>query len=157
MHELVISPESFDSSGAQALLFAAIDELERRYGQIDDDAHLSNDELSSPRGLFLVARHQGHLAGGVGLRSIIEPNQQIGEIKRLWVRPDLRRCGVAAALMSDIEDRARLMGYRQLYLETGPAQPEAIAFYPKIGWTPTDRFPEGAFTHHGATRFTKLL
>jgi hypothetical protein len=49
------------------------------------------------------------------------------------------------------------MGYAQLYLETGPAQPEAVAFYPKHGWTPVEFFPEGAYTHESAYRFTKVL
>ena len=66
-----------------------------------------------------MARWDAHLAGGVGLRSISDPAQHLGEIKRLLVRPDLRRRGVVAALMTAVEDYARSTGYRELYLETG--------------------------------------
>ena len=140
-----------------SLIYAAVDELERRYGAADDAAHLDYDELGPPRGLFLVARDDGYLAGGVGVRPIGEPSAMCGEVKRLWVRPDLRRHGVAKALMDAAVDRARAIGYRRLYLETGPAQPEAQAFYPRIGWEPVAEFPPGAYTHPGASRFALSL
>jgi len=157
MLEVTIDDEVITSSGAQSLLYAATDELRRRYGAIDDDLHLGLEELSPPTGIFLVARDRGHLSGGVGLRQIASPELRLAEVKRLWVRPDLRRHGVAAQLMAELEQRARTMGYRQLYLETGPAQPEAIALYPTLGWTSVDDFPDGAFTHESAHRFTKVL
>ena len=154
---LTIKDELITSSGALSVFKAAVDELNRRYGAIDDDTQMNLDELLPPTGIFLVARSEGHLCGGVGLRRIAEPELKLAEVKRLWVRPDLRRGGVAAQLMDEIEGRARAMGYAQLYLETGPAQPEAVAFYPKHGWTPVEFFPEGAYTHESAYRFTKVL
>lgn len=157
MAPLTINDESIESSGALSVFYAAVDELHRRYGGAEDASQFSTGELHGPLGLFLVARVDGHPAGGVGVRTISDPALDCGEIKRLWVRPDLRRTGVAAALMFDIEDRARTLGYRQLYLETGPAQPEAQSLYPKIGWDPVDEFPPGAFSHPGAFRFTKVL
>ncbi|MGC8510299.1 MAG: GNAT family N-acetyltransferase [Acidimicrobiales bacterium] len=155
--EVSIREEAITTSGAASLLLAAVDELERRYGQSDDDAHLNPDELAPPDGLFLVARVSGHLAGGVGIRRIGDADQRLAEVKRLWVRPDLRRSGVATTLMEAVERRARELGYGQLYLETGGAQPEALAFYPRNGWTRVEAFPPGAFTHELATRFTKVL
>ncbi|HEY1222541.1 MAG TPA: GNAT family N-acetyltransferase [Acidimicrobiales bacterium] len=157
MLELTIDDELITTSGALSVFKAAVDELNRRYGVIDDDTQMNIDELLPPTGIFLVARSEGHLCGGVGLRRIVEPQQKLAEVKRLWVRPDLRRSGIAARLMDEIENRARAIGYARLYLETGPAQPEAIAFYPKHGWTRVEHFPAGAFTHESAYRFTKML
>jgi GNAT superfamily N-acetyltransferase len=155
--EIAVREEPITTSGAASVFHAAVDELERRYGQSDDAAHLSAHELAPPDGAFLVARVAGHLAGGVGIRRIGDADQHLAEVKRLWVRPDLRRSGVASALMAAVEQRARELGYRQLYLETGRAQPEALAFYPRTGWTRVEAFPSGAFTHELATRFTKVL
>lgn len=154
---LTIDDESIDSSGALSVFYAATDELNRRYGALDNDTHALLADLRAPRGIFLVAREGGHLAGGVGLRRISRPELRLGEVKRLWVRPDLRRSGVAASLMKEIETRSRELGLRQLYLETGPAQPEAVSFYPKQGWLSVPEFPPDAFTHHLALRFTKDL
>ncbi|MEO9180587.1 MAG: GNAT family N-acetyltransferase, partial [Acidimicrobiales bacterium] len=126
MSKLTIKEEPIDSNGALSVLHAATDELTQRYGGSGDSEHLHVDELRPPLGLFLVARLDGHLAGGVGLRSIADPNSHWGEIKRLWVRVDLRRAGIAAKLMDDVVAAAKRFGYERLYLETGPRQPEAI-------------------------------
>lgn len=155
MLSLDIVEEPIDSSGSLSVFHAAVDELHRRYGSSDDASMFDADELKSPRGTFLVARLEGDLAGGVGLRPIGSPDSHVAEVKRLWVRPDLRRSGVATALMNAIEEWARAAGYRRLFLETGYAQPEALAFYPKSGWSVVDEFPSGAYSHQGASRFAK--
>lgn len=157
MLKLTINDEPIASSGALSVYYAAVDELERRYDGPDQGPHVEFDELAPPDGIFLVARVKGQLAGGVGLRQIVNPARRLGEVKRLWVRPDLRRAGVASALMADLEERARLQGYRELYLETGWAQPEAQAFYASHGWTAVECFPEGAFNHPDALLFSKHL
>ncbi|HEY5265609.1 MAG TPA: GNAT family N-acetyltransferase [Acidimicrobiales bacterium] len=157
MSDFVISDEPITSSGALSVFHAAIDELNRRYGGSDEGMLLQLDELAAPRGIFLVARLDDHPIGGVGIRPIGETVSHLGEIKRLWVRPDQRQHGVGTQLMSDIEERAKSIGYRQLYLETGYAQPEAVALYAATGWIRVEDFPEGTWSHPGAYRFTKVL
>jgi GNAT superfamily N-acetyltransferase len=154
---ITVTDESIDSSGALAILYAASDELQQRYGGDGDNKYLDLDELRPPHGLFLVARRERHLVGGVGYRSIGDPGLRYAEVKRLWVRPDLRREGIGLTLMNEIEQQARDHGYRTLFLETGPAQPEALALYESNGWTEIDQYPDGAFSHPIAHRFTKDL
>lgn len=157
MSDLVITDELITSNGAQSIYYAALDELTRRYGGSDEDKHVSLDELLPPRGLFLVARVDEHLVGGVGLRPISDPALEVGEVKRLWVRPDCRRLGYGIALMNEIEDRARRLGYQRLYLESGYAQPEALELYRGSGWQTVEEYPPGAFSYPIANRFTKVL
>ena len=157
MTGLTIDDESIASSGAKSVYYAAVDELRRRYGGDDDGVDIQINELQPPTGLFLVARIDGNPIGGVGIRRIGNELDRLAEVKRLWVRDDLRRHGVARALMDEIEQRSRALGYERLYLETGYAQPEALAFYATIDWTPVDAFPPGVFAHHESSRFTKSL
>jgi len=152
-----IIAESVDSSGALAVVHAASDELQQRYGGDGDNKHLSVEEMRPPQGIFLVARHDRHLVGGVGLRSIAEPDLHFAEVKRLWVRPDRRREGIGLVLMKEIESRARELRYLTLFLETGPAQPEALALYRSNGWTEIDHYPDGVFCHPQAHWFKKDL
>jgi GNAT superfamily N-acetyltransferase len=155
--DLLIDAELITSNGALSVYYAALDELNRRYGGSDEDKHVSLEELLPPRGLYLVARVDDHLVGGVGLRPISDPALEVAEIKRLWVRPDCRRLGYGMALMNEIEERARLLHYRRLYLESGYAQPEALELYRGSGWEAVEEYPPGAFSYPIANRFTKLL
>ena len=62
------------------------------------------------------------------------------ELKRMYIRAAHRRRGYARWLLTEVEDRARSLGYRRLVLETGTGQPEAIALYEREGYRPTDGF-----------------
>jgi GNAT superfamily N-acetyltransferase len=155
--ELIIGDELITSHGALSVYHASIDELNRRYGGSDEDLHLHIEELMAPLGLFLVARQDGHPVGGVGLRPISNPDLNIGEIKRLWVRPDLRRLGIGLQLMQRVEERARELGYRQIYLESGYAQPEALELYRSNDWIAVEEYPPGAHSYPLASRFKKDL
>lgn len=150
----VIAAEPFDAPGPQSIVLAALDEFDRIYGEGNRGAHdLVGGDFDPPRGVYLVARVNGHLAGGAGLRPIAAPELRAGEVKRLWVRPDLRRHGVARALMDEVVLRAGSLGYTTLYLETGPRQPAARALYEGLGWELVASYPHGAHTHDTGTRF----
>jgi GNAT superfamily N-acetyltransferase len=155
--ELLIGEELITTHGALSVYHASIDELNRRYGGSEEDLHLHIEELMPPTGAFVTARLDGHPIGGVGLRPIGNPDLRLGEIKRLWVRPDQRRSGVGAALMIAVEERARQIGFVRLYLESGYAQPEALELYRTSEWASVDEYPSGAHCYPLAERFTKLL
>ena len=157
MIPISVDAESVDTNGALAIVHAASDELQQRYGGDGDNKHLDVDDLRPPRGLFIVARRERQLVGGVGLRAIADPTLRYAEVKRLWVRPDVRREGIGLVLMHEIERHAKELGYETLYLETGPAQPEALALYRSHGWTEIDRYPDGVFCHPQAHWFNKAL
>jgi len=155
--QISISREPSTSPAVRALVYCALEELNRRYGGNADDHSLSFDELDEPSGAFFVARVDSHLAGGVALRRIGADEAQAGEVKRLWVRPDLRQAGVAQRLMSDLEEFAPRLGVRSIYLETGEKQPEAIKFYARIGYERVGAFPEGVDHYPEGFKFLKVL
>jgi GNAT superfamily N-acetyltransferase len=153
-----VEVESALSPGATSLIAAAQDELDRRYGPSNNDqSDLRAEEMDPPTGAFVVARLDGHLAAGVGVRTIGAPGERVGEIKRLWVRPDLRGSGVARLVMDRAIEAARDLGLHRLYLETGPRQPEAQAFYAKTGWERVEHFPAGAHVHAEGIKFARDL
>ncbi|ACQ81832.1 GCN5-related protein N-acetyltransferase [Beutenbergia cavernae DSM 12333] len=63
------------------------------------------------------------------------------EVKRLYVSPAARRRGLSRALMASAEGHARRAGVGALVLETGRLQPEAIALYTGLGFTPIETYP----------------
>src|SRR5262245_30616851 len=79
---------------------------------------------------------------GCGAVRLLEPG--VGEVKRMFVRPEARRRGVARLVLVKLEETARERGLHTLRLETGTRQPEAIALYATHGYRPIPRFGEYA-------------
>jgi GNAT superfamily N-acetyltransferase len=52
------------------------------------------------------------------------------------VLPGSRRLGIAQALLGEVERVAREGGARRIILQAGDQQPEAVALYRKLGWSP---------------------
>lgn len=87
--------------------------------------------LKQPHVLFAVARDAQGAALGCGAM-VVTP--EFGEVKRMYVRPQARGQGLARRLLSMLEREAAERGCTRYALETGPAQPEAIALYEKLGY-----------------------
>jgi GNAT superfamily N-acetyltransferase len=73
----------------------------------------------------------------VGLRR--HDHEQV-EVKRMFVRAPYRGRGLARALVGASEDEARRLGYRVVLMESGTAQPEAMALYESSGYVRTPGF-----------------
>lgn len=70
----------------------------------------------------------------VGCGAIKEFSPETMEVKRMYVLPEERKKGIAAAILSELEKRARELSYQKCVLETGKRQPEAIALYTRQGY-----------------------
>ena len=56
------------------------------------------------------------------------------EIKRLYVRPDMRRRGLGRRLLDQLEGVARTQGYAAVRLDTGARQPNAVRLFKAAGY-----------------------
>jgi GNAT superfamily N-acetyltransferase len=52
----------------------------------------------------------------------------------MYTATSARRRGVSRAVLTRLEEIAAELGYRRIQLETGTAQPEAMALYASHGW-----------------------
>lgn len=122
------------------LAIRLIDELQadmvRRYGG-PDTTPVDPAEFAPPHGLFVVAEADGDVVGCAGLR---RRSCEEVELKRMYVRAMHRRRGYARELLARLEGRARVLGFGRLVLETGTAQPEAIALYANAGYRAVEGF-----------------
>lgn len=79
----------------------------------------------------IVAYHDG-IAAGCGAIRVYDDDTI--EIKRMFVKPEYRRRGIAAIILAGLESWAKELNFSPCILETGRKQPEAIALYKKSGY-----------------------
>jgi GNAT superfamily N-acetyltransferase len=70
----------------------------------------------------------------------VDGSSDTAEIKRMYVVPDARGRGLARAMLAHLERTAGEQGAEVMILETGLAQPEAIALYESSGYAPIPGF-----------------
>ena len=85
----------------------------------------------------MVLIDDGTTVAGGGIRRIDDATV---EIKRMWTNPDYRRQGYASRMLRELAGLAGQLGYRTLRLETGYAQPEALALYRRLGFAQIDSY-----------------
>jgi putative acetyltransferase len=66
------------------------------------------------------------------------------EVKRMYVRPEQRRKGIAAKILAELEKWAAELSCTGCILETGKKQPEAIELYKKNGYIPIPNYGQYA-------------
>jgi putative acetyltransferase len=84
-----------------------------------------------PGGGALVARVDAAAAGCVAVRSL---GPGLGELKRLFVRPEHRGLGLGRSLTEAAIDLARGLGQTRLRLDTTPGMSTAQALYRALGF-----------------------
>ena len=102
-------------------------------------------DMRPPRGAFFVARVGDAAVGCVGLKGT---GGEIAEIKRLWVAPAFRGCGLARRLMTEAETAARALTVIKLRLDTNRALTGAMSLYRAMGWQEVPAFNEEPYAHH---------
>ncbi|MBL0089361.1 MAG: GNAT family N-acetyltransferase [Ideonella sp.] len=87
--------------------------------------------LSQPEVLFAVVRDEAGAAMACGA---VVLGAQWGEVKRMFVQPAWRGQGVSQRLLDFLQTEAIARECRQLMLETGILQPEALGLYERAGF-----------------------
>jgi GNAT superfamily N-acetyltransferase len=112
--------------------------LEREYAihfdirQTLEDDMVTLHKFAPPHGRLLLAYDQGSLAGCACLRTI---GRQVGEIKRMYVRPQHRHRGIGRALIACLIDEARQMGCTTIRLDSARFMKDAQSLYHSFGFS----------------------
>ena len=114
---------------ARDLINALCSEMSERYGA--PPSPFSPGEAAAPRIVFLVAHFDGQPVGCGALRRL---DDEVAEIKRMYVIPARRRTGIARRILLELERHAEAFHYRAIRLETGLRQPEAQRLYESLVW-----------------------
>ena len=128
---------------AVPLVEAVQQEYVARYGG-RDETPLEPAYFDAPQGAFFVGYLDDRpVATGAWRRRhdvVVGGSSETAEVKRMYVAPDARGQGLARAMLAHLETTAREAGAEAMVLETGLAQPEAIALYESSGYMPIPGF-----------------
>ena len=105
--------------------------LDLAFQEIDAELAGLPGEYAPPRGALLVAVDGARHLAMIALRPIDGP---VGEMKRLYVRPEARGRGLARQLIDRLCDEAKRLGYAELRLDTLPMMGDAQALYEAYGF-----------------------
>jgi GNAT superfamily N-acetyltransferase len=141
----VIDPSERDARACVEKYYA---ELARRFSSGFDPAisvSANDDEVSPPRGVFLVVRLEG-AAVGCGAMKTLEPG--VAEIKRMWIDPAVRRRGIGRKLLAALEEHAISHGCHTVRLDTAAPLREAIGLYSRAGYVEIAPYNANPYAAH---------
>lgn len=138
---LEIAAEALTNPDAVTLVAALNAELSALYPE-PGATHFRLDpgDVVPGAGIFLVARWSARPVGCGALRCIREADltrdlgPRVGELKRMYVAPEVRGKGIGRALLTRLEAEARALDLARLVLETGIRQTEALVLYRRAGF-----------------------
>ncbi|MDQ3528619.1 MAG: GNAT family N-acetyltransferase [Actinomycetota bacterium] len=136
MDDLEFRRDALDSPVASQLIDELQAEFVVRYGG-RDESFIAAADFVPPAGDFLVLYRDGRPVACGGIRRI---EASVVELKRMYVVADQRRSGIARRLLAGLERAAADLGTTTIRLETGTAQPEAMALYASSGYQPISNF-----------------
>lgn len=146
MSDVTISEEPADSTDVRWCFGRYAAELGWLFGyRIDEALPLGSEDLTPPRGLVLIARHDGDAIGCGGIK-LQQP--EIAEIKRMWVAPHMRGRGIGRQLLLALESCAVRAGKPIARLDSNERLAAALAMYRAHGYREIAPFNAEPFATH---------
>jgi putative acetyltransferase len=108
--------------------------------------HMTVEQMAQPDTTLFVARDADGAPLGMGA---LRRHEGVGEVKRMFVKPEARGLGVGGAILARIEDLARQEGLSRVVLETGSNFDAAKRVYERGGFQtcePVLDYPPSAWT-----------
>ena len=101
----------------------------------DNLYHLSDFYLGDKvkRFYYIATDDSGKIIGGIGLAEF-EFFENCAELQKLYLTDEAKGSGLGYKLIEAIEDKARELGYKKIYLETHTNLAAAIHIYERCGY-----------------------
>jgi putative acetyltransferase len=127
--------------------------LDISYQGIDDELAALPGHFAPPSGRLVLAVNSGIPMGCAALRPLEE---EICELKRMYVRPEFRGQGVGKELAKQLIQEARDIGYKVMRLDTGNFLAAALGLYQSLGFKTIEPYNEVPEELRGIAIFMEL-
>ena len=108
--------------------------------------HMKAEEMAAADTTVFIARDRGR---AVGMGALRRHAAGIGEVKRMYTRPEIQGQGIGGRILREIEALARREGLRELVLETGEGYHAAWRVYERGGFArsgPVLDYPDSPYS-----------
>lgn len=139
----VLSEDETKTARELLLEYGRIRDFDEALGNYDYELANLPGEYSQPEGCLLLAYYNENPVGCVAIRKI---DEDICEMKRLYVKEDFRGKGIGYSLVQNIIKSACESGYKKMRLDNHPWMKEAESLYKIFG-----------FVEIGAYRFNPTI
>ena len=102
------------------------------FQDVEDELEALPGPYAAPEGAILLATVDDIAVGVVAVQPLDE--ERVCEMKRLYVSPEHRGCGIGRALGEAILDTARALDYDTMRLDTVASMAPARALYCSLGF-----------------------
>lgn len=130
MIEITIASEPIDTPDAAQLLAELSSVLESITGN-NGASSFDSGEMEHPRACFAMARSIDGAALGCG--AIRPLDEYTAEMKRVFARD--HHSGVGRQILCYLEEKAIMLGFERIVLETRMINQKAVSFYLRNGYT----------------------
>jgi putative acetyltransferase len=127
-----------ESSQVLRLVESVLAEFGYGLGGQDDDWDMEDMSAfyAPPSSVFLVLEADNEIVGTVGIKRRSDAK---AELRRMYLRSDLRGCGYGKELLCAALEFARSLGCETIFLETSGKLEKAIGLYMSFGFALTDK------------------
>jgi putative acetyltransferase len=121
----------------------------------DPEVDWMSRAYAEPRSSYFVIEREGRVVGGAGVAPLVDGEEDVCELRKMYFLPELRGVGAGAAMMARCLEAARGHGFRRCYLETLRGMDAAMKLYERTGFRRIPG-PMGATGHGGCNAFYLL-
>ena len=106
--------------------------------------------FSTEKSVYFIAELNGQVVGGGGIFPSDGLTEDTCELVKMYLKPEVRKMGLGAKIISNCIEFAGENGYKRIYLESMPELKRAISVYEKFGFSYLSN-PMGNTGHYGCS------
>ena len=128
---LAKTPEDYNAAAGLFREYAAWLNIDLCFQNFEAELLTLDKMYALPHGGIILCKENEAFIGCVGIRKI---DDDIAEMKRMWIQTDQHGRGLGSALLEKAIDLAKDCGYKKIRLDTLNSMMPAISLYRKNGF-----------------------